>query len=117
LRPSALGLAQLALPYFNNIASSNLNFIFAVILGGMRNSIVVGFLAGSYLRPVFDQPFIVMKETFQRSKAWLKTDWLCFSFRVHFFDGGTWWLQNRWVHASKSLGYDKDRVLVVEVLP
>ena len=60
----AIGLAQLALPYFNGLAGKNLTFTFSpLFMGGLLAvALFVGFMAGSY--PAFAlssiQPIIVM---------------------------------------------------------
>ncbi|MBA4057710.1 MAG: hypothetical protein C0490_23550, partial [Marivirga sp.] len=118
----ALGIAQIALPYFNNIAVKQLAFSFSpLFLGGMLAiSIVVGFLAGSY--PAFAlssiNPVIVMKGnlTSNSKGAWLRNGLVVFQFFVSIvlIVGTMVVTEQMKFMQSKSLGYEKDQVLVVE---
>ncbi|HEY5750934.1 MAG TPA: ABC transporter permease [Chryseolinea sp.] len=118
----ALGLAQLALPYFNALAGKQLSLPFTPgILGGLLLiSVVVGFMAGSY--PAFAlssiNPIVVMKGHFASNAkgSWLRNGLVVFQFFISIvLIVGTLIVtkQMRYME-NKSLGYDKEQVLVID---
>jgi len=118
----AIGLAQIALPYFNALAGKHLAFSFSPnFLGGiLAISILVGFLAGSY--PAFAlssiNPIIVMKGNFSSNTkgAWLRNGLVVFQFFISIvLIVGTMVVTEQMQYMqNKSLGYDKEHVLVIE---
>ncbi len=118
----ALGLAQIALPYFNNVAHKELAFSFSPLFltSMLAISILVGFLAGSY--PAFAlssiNPIIVMKGNLTSSSkgSWLRNGLVVFQFFVSIvLIVGTMVVTKQMEFMKKkSLGYDKEKVLVVE---
>jgi putative ABC transport system permease protein len=118
----ALVLAQLALPYFNALADKHLTFSFSPVLffGLFAVSIVVGFLAGSY--PAFAlssfNPIAVMKGNFAGNAkgGWLRNGLVVFQFFISIvLIVGTLTVRKQMLYMeNKSLGYDKEQVLVVE---
>jgi len=118
----ALIIAQLVLPYFNNLTGQRLEFSFSPtrLLSLLGVAVIVGFLAGSY--PAFAlssfNPVVVMKGKFSSSSkgAWLRNGLVVFQFFISIFlIVGTLTVtkQMRYMQ-SKSLGYDKEEVLVIE---
>ena len=118
----ALGLAQIALPYFNDLAGKQLAFSFSpIFLGGMMAiSILVGFLAGSYPAFVLSSinAIVVMKGNFSANTngAWLRNGLVVFQFFISIvlIVGTLVVTQQMQYIQSKSLGYDKEHVLVIE---
>lgn len=118
----ALGLAQVALPYFNNISEKQLAFSFTPVFFGvlLTISVLVGFFAGSY--PAFAlssiNPVIVMKGnlTSNSKGSWLRNGLVVFQFFVSIvlIVGTLIVMEQMRFMQRKSLGYDKDQVLVVE---
>jgi putative ABC transport system permease protein len=118
----ALGLAQLVLPLFNGLADKNLSFNYSPILfAGLAGiALIVGVLAGSY--PAFAlssfNPVVVMKGNFSGSKkgAWLRNGLVVFQFFISIIlIVGTLVVSNQMKYMqSKSLGFDKENIVVVE---
>lgn len=118
----ALGLAQLALPYFNALAGKHLSLPFTPgILGGLLLiSVVVGFMAGSY--PAFAlssiNPIVVMKGHFasQAKGSWLRNGLVVFQFFISIvlIVGTLTVVEQMNYMENKSLGYDKEQVLVID---
>ena len=118
----ALGLAQLALPFFNNLADKHLSFQFSPLLifglGGV--ALLVGVLAGSY--PAFAlssfNPVLVMKSNFSGSKkgTWLRNGLVVFQFFISIIlIVGTLVVSDQMKYMqSKSLGFDRENIVVVE---
>jgi putative ABC transport system permease protein len=84
----AIGFAQIALPYFNDLAGKHLTFIFSpLFVGGLLGvALFVGFMAGSY--PAFAlssiQPILVMKGNFSSNSkgSWLRNGLVVFQFFI-----------------------------------
>jgi putative ABC transport system permease protein len=118
----ALGLAQMALPFFNNLANKNLSFDFSpsLISGLAGIALIVGVLAGSY--PAFAlssfNPVLVMKGNFSGSKkgAWLRNGLVVFQFFISIIlIVGTLVVSDQMKYMQrKSLGFDKDNIVVIE---
>ena len=118
----ALGIAQIALPYFNSLAGKALAFSLSpvFVVGILGIAILVGFLAGSY--PAFAlssiQPILVMKGNFSANAkgGWLRNGLVVFQFFISIvLIVGTMVVSEQMQFMqNKSLGYDKDQVIVVE---
>lgn len=118
----ALGLAQLALPFFNNLADKSLSLHFSPLLIAslLGVALLVGVLAGSY--PAFAlssfNPVLVMKGNFTGSKkgSWLRNGLVVFQFFISIIlIVGTLVVSNQMKYMqSKSLGFDKENIVVVE---
>lgn len=118
----AIGLAQIALPYFNGLAGKTLTFTFSplFITGLLGVALFVGFMAGSY--PAFAlssiQPIIVMKGNFSSNAkgSWLRNGLVVFQFFISIvlIVGTMVVTQQMKYMQNKSLGYDKERVVVIE---
>lgn len=118
----AIGFAQIALPYFNTLAGKSLEFTFSpLFVGGLLAvALFVGFMAGSY--PAFAlsaiQPILVMKGNFSANAkgSWLRNGLVIFQFFISIvlIVGTTVVSQQMKFMQNKSLGYDKERVVVIE---
>lgn len=118
----AIGFAQLAIPYFNELAGKTLTFTFSpLFMGGLLGvALLVGFMAGSY--PAFAlssiQPILVMKGNFSANSkgSWLRNGLVVFQFFISIvlIVGTVVVSQQMRFMQNKSLGYDKDQVVVVE---
>jgi putative ABC transport system permease protein len=118
----AVGIALAALPAFNSLASKDLQFDFnpVLVLGLLGVALFVGFLAGSY--PAFAlssfNPVSVMKGTFTSNAKgkWLRNGLVVFQFFISIIlIVGTMVVAEQMQYMqNKSLGYDKEQVLVVE---
>lgn len=118
----ALLLSKLALSYFNDLAGKQLelNFSPIVLIGLLGLGILAGLLAGSY--PAFFlsafNPVVVMKGTFSGNKkgAWLRNGLVIFQFWISIIlIVGTLVVSDQMKFMqSKSLGFDKEQVLIVE---
>lgn len=118
----AVGIAYLALPYFNDLAGKQLEISISpgmiLSLGGL--AAFVGFLAGSY--PAFAlssfNPVMVMKGNFSSNAkgAWLRNGLVVFQFMISLIlIVGTLTVRRQMEFMqNKSLGYDKEQVIVVE---
>jgi putative ABC transport system permease protein len=118
----AAGVAQLALPFFNDPADKELAFSFSpLLIGGLVGvAVIVGFLAGSY--PAFAlssfNAVAVMKGNYSGSKggSWLRNGLVVFQFSISIvLIVGTLVIgrQMRFMQ-EKSLGFNKEQILVVE---
>ncbi|HEY9047479.1 MAG TPA: ABC transporter permease [Ohtaekwangia sp.] len=118
----ALGIALLVLPSFNNLVDKHLIIdltgILPVVLTGV--ALLVGFLAGSY--PAFAlssfNPVLVMKGNFSSSTrgSWLRNGLVVFQFFISIIlIVGTLVVAEQMQYMQrKSLGYDKEQLLIVE---
>ncbi|MEJ1241156.1 ABC transporter permease [Chryseolinea sp. T2] len=117
----AVGLAQLALPSFNELAGKHLSIGYTPLLFGVLIGVaaVVGFMAGSY--PAFAlssiHPILVLKGKFTSSAkgAWLRNGLVVFQFFISIvlIVGTLVVVRQMNFMQSKSLGYDKEQVIVV----
>lgn len=118
----ALLTATLLLPAFNNLAGKQLDFQLTLpVLGGIALfAVLVGFLAGGYPAFVLSafNPVVVMKGNFTGNArgAWLRNGLVIFQFWISIvLIVGTLIVSQQMEYMqSKSLGYNKDQVLVVE---
>jgi len=118
----AMGLAQMSLPYFNSLAGKHLSIMYSpyFLSGLVGTALVVGFLAGSY--PAFAlssiHPIVVLKGNFSSNAkgAWLRNGLVVFQFFISIvlIVGTIIVSQQMQFMQNKSLGYDKDQVVVVE---
>lgn len=118
----AAGVAQLALPFFNDLADKELAFTFSpLLIGGLVGvAVLVGFLAGSY--PAFAlssfNAVAVMKGSYSGSKggAWLRNGLVIFQFSISIvLIVGTLVIGRQMKFMQeKSLGFNKEQILVVE---
>lgn len=118
----AVGLIYFALPAFNNLANKQLSFSpdlnFVLALAAI--TCFVGFLAGSYPAFVLSafNPAVVMKGNFSGNtkSAWLRNGLVIFQFFISIvLIIGTLVVADQMHYMQrKSLGYDKDRILVIE---
>lgn len=118
----ALGVANLALPYFNDLAGKHLTFSLSpqVVAGLLAVALVVGILAGSY--PAFAlssfNPVVVMKGNFTGNAkgAWLRNGLVIFQFFISMvLIVGTLVIEQQMEFIqNKSLGYDTEQVLTIE---
>ncbi len=118
----AIVLAEVALPYFNSLSNKQLEFTFSplLVLGLLTVAITVGFMAGSY--PAFAlssfNPVLVMKGNFSANTkgVWLRNGLVVFQFFISMvLIVGTLTVGKQMQYMqNKSLGYDKEKVLVVE---
>ncbi len=110
------------LPYFNQIANKELmlSFSWRLSLGLISLSVFVGFLAGAYPALVLSSfnPVVVMKGNFtgQAKGAWLRNGLVVFQFWISIIliVGTVVVSEQMQFMQNKSLGYDKEQVLVVE---
>ncbi|HRK53270.1 MAG TPA: ABC transporter permease [Cyclobacteriaceae bacterium] len=112
----------LALPYFNDLTGKSLQLIFSplnitVLLG---ITIFVGFLAGVYPSFVLSSfnPVVVLKGNFTGNQKgqWIRNSLVIFQFWISIvLMIGTLVIQQQMTYMrEKSLGFDKDQMLVVE---
>ncbi len=118
----AVVLMELALPFFSQLTEKNLSLQFnAMMVAGLLGvALLVGFLAGSYpafMLSGFD-PVVVMKGAFTgtRKGAWLRNGLVVFQFTISIIlIVGTLVVQRQLQYIQgKSLGFDKEQMLVVE---
>lgn len=118
----AVVIVQLAIPSFNDLAHKQLSLGFTaqVVLGLVGLALMVGILAGAY--PAFMlsafSPAAVIKGNFSGSAkgSWLRNGLVVFQFWISIvLIVGTLVVgdQMRFIQ-NKSLGYDKDQVLVID---
>lgn len=117
----AVGLAQLALPYFNDLAGKQLVIQYSPMLFALMLavSLLVGFMAGSY--PAFAlssiHPIVVLKGKFSSSAkgSWLRNGLVVFQFFISIvlIVGTLIVIRQMDYMQNKSLGYDKEQVIVV----
>jgi putative ABC transport system permease protein len=118
----ALLLVQMALPYFNNLSAKNLQLDFSIpiLLGLLILGITAGVMAGSYPAFVLSafNPVLVMKGSFTSNGkgAWLRNGLVIFQFCISILlIVGTLVISDQMKFMqSKSLGYNKEQLLVVE---
>jgi putative ABC transport system permease protein len=118
----ALIIALLVLPSFNNLVNKELvlNLTGFLPLALVAIAIVVGFLAGSY--PAFAlssfNPVIVMKGNFTSNAkgTWLRNGLVIFQFFISIvlIVGTIVVGQQMEYMQNKSLGYDKEQILIIE---
>jgi putative ABC transport system permease protein len=119
---AAIGIIYIVLPYFNNLAGKQLDFTFnrniVATLAGI--TILVGFLAGSYPAFVLSafNPVVVMKGNFSANAkgTWLRNGLVVFQFFISIvLIVGTLVVAEQMQYMqNKSLGYEKEKILVVE---
>ncbi|UII34388.1 ABC transporter permease [Fulvivirga ulvae] len=118
----ALVLVYLALPYFNTLLEKNLvlEISSANVLVVLLFAIMVGLLAGTYPAFVLSgfNPVRVLKGNILTNKntAWFRNGLVVFQFAISIFlIAGTLivWDQLTYIK-SKDLGFDKDRVMILE---
>jgi putative ABC transport system permease protein len=117
----AVGLSQLVLPLFNDLAGKQLSISYTPLLFAAMAivAVVVGFLAGSY--PAFAlsgiQPILVLKGKFTSSAkgSWLRNGLVVFQFFISIvlIVGTLIVVRQMDFMQTKSLGYDKEQVIVV----
>ncbi|MEK6780469.1 MAG: ABC transporter permease [Bacteroidota bacterium] len=118
----AVVVIQLALPFFNNLTDKQLAFSYSIgsIAGLIGLAAFVGLLAGiypSFILSAFN-PVVIMKGSFtgsQRGK-WIRNGLVIFQFWISIvLMIGTLVIQQQMTFMQeKSLGFDKEQVLVVE---
>lgn len=118
----ATGLVYLMMPFFNDLTSKSLEFIFnpPMVFSLLGVIIVVGLLAGVYPSFVLSSfnPVIVMKGNFtsQSKGKWLRNGLVIFQFWISIILViGTLVINNQMQFMSeKSLGFDREQQLIVE---
>jgi putative ABC transport system permease protein len=118
----AIGIVYSALPYFNQLAGKQLEVTFGIglVLVLLGAALFVGSLAGSYPAFVLSafNPVVVMKGSFGASAkgAWLRNGLVVFQFFISIvLIVGTLVVTEQMQYMqNKSLGYDKDQIMVVE---
>jgi putative ABC transport system permease protein len=118
----ALLIVYIALPHFNNLTQKqiSLDLSLFVLLYMFGISLFVGLLAGSYPAFVLSgfNPVLVMKGKFTRSShgAWLRNGLVVFQFFISIvLIVGTLVIVEQMSYVqNKSLGYEKEQILVVE---
>lgn len=118
----ALALAQLALPFFNNLTERQIElpFSFPALGIGIGIILIVGLLAGVYPALVLSsfKPTEVMKGKFTSSHKgqWIRNGLVVFQFWISIIlIIGTLVIRNQMAHMQNiSLGFDKGHVLMVE---
>ena len=118
----AILLVQLVLPYFNGLAAKQLQLTFSPsIIGGLLIlGVCAGLLAGSYPAFVLSafNPVVVMKGAFTSTSkgAWLRNGLVIFQFWISIIlIVGTLVVSDQMEFMqAKSLGYNKEQMLVVE---
>jgi putative ABC transport system permease protein len=118
----AIVIVQLLLPSFNILANKTLSLSFSleIVAGLIGLAVVVGLLAGSY--PAFMlsafNPAVVIKGNFGGSAkgSWLRNGLVVFQFWISIvLMVGTLVVADQMQFVrNKSLGYDKDQILVIE---
>jgi putative ABC transport system permease protein len=118
----AVALMYIALPAFNDLTGKALSFHFSAlsIFALTAIALLVGFLAGSYPAFVLSgfNPVVVMKGKFSNNAkgAWLRNGLVVFQFFISIIlIVGTLVVSDQMTYMqNKSLGYNKDQILVVE---
>jgi putative ABC transport system permease protein len=118
----ALVIIQLALPAFSQLTERPLVLSFHPLaaLGLLILALLIGFLAGSYPAFVLSgfNPIVVMKGSFTSSGkgSWLRNSLVIFQFSISIIlIVGTLVVQQQMTYIqNKSLGFDKEQMLVVE---
>jgi len=118
----ALGLAYLALPYFNTLAQKHLAISLTgsmIIPAMLAFALIAGFLAGSYPAFVISSynPVNVLKGKLYSSSrgSWLRNGLVVFQFFISIvLIVGTLGVKKQMDYMrSKSLGFDKDHILYI----
>lgn len=120
----AVAIVQTALPFFNSLTGKSLYFGFEFFNIGMLTviTIAVGLLAGVYPSFVLSSfnPVVVMKGNFtgHSQGKWIRNGLVIFQFWISIvLMIGTMVMQDQMKYIrEKSLGFDRDQVLVVERL-
>jgi putative ABC transport system permease protein len=118
----ALGIIYVALPYFNTLTGTHLNFEFGltIILGLLGVTLLVGLLAGTYPAFVLSSfnPILIMKGNFimNAKGALLRNGLVVFQFFISIILIVGTLVVGRQMDfmEKKSLGYDKEHMIVVE---
>ncbi len=118
----ALVIMQFALPFFNNLIGNELTLLFDLksILALLGLVAFVGLMAGVYPAFVLSSfnPVVVMKGKFTGSQKgkWIRNGLVIFQFWISIvLMIGTWVISGQMEFMrNKSLGFDKEHVLVVE---
>ena len=118
----AIVIIQLVLPAFNELTEKHLNLhlSFSIAIGLLALALFIGFLAGSYPAFVLSgfNPVVVMKGNFTGNKSgnWLRNSLVIFQFSISIvLIVGTLVVRQQMQYLqSKSLGFDKEQMLVVE---
>ncbi len=118
----AVGLVYFLLPYFNNLTGKQLILPITVMSGASLLGLasIVGLLAGIYPAFVLSgfNPVVVMKGNFTSSAKgkWIRNGLVVFQFWISIMLMiGTLVIQQQMEFMqNKSLGFDKDQVLIVE---
>ena len=118
----ALALAQLALPFFNNLTEKQIElpFSFLALFIFIGIVLIVGLLAGIYPSMVLSsfKPTEVLKGKFTSSHKgqWIRNGLVVFQFWISIIlIIGTLVIRNQMHHMQNiSLGFDKEHVLIVE---
>ncbi len=118
----AVVIIQLVLPAFNQLTERPLVLSFHPVtaLGLLTITLLIGFMAGSYPAFVLSgfNPVVVMKGTFASSKkgSWLRNSLVIFQFAISIvLIVGTLVVQQQMSYIqNKSLGFDKEQMLVIE---
>jgi putative ABC transport system permease protein len=118
----AVGLVYFLLPYFNNLTGKQLILPITVMsaAGLLGLASIVGLLAGIYPSFVLSgfNPVVVMKGNFTSSSKgkWIRNGLVVFQFWISIMLMiGTLVIQQQMEYMqNKSLGFDKDQVLIVE---
>ena len=118
----AMVIIQLVLPAFNELTEKHLNLhmSFPIAIGLLALALFIGFLAGSYPAFVLSgfNPVVVMKGNFTGNKSgnWLRNGLVIFQFSISIvLIVGTLVVRQQMQYLqSKSLGFDKEQMLVVE---
>lgn len=118
----AIIIVELVLPGFSNLAEKPLKLIFTPdVIGGIVGfALLVGILAGLYPAFVLSSynPVVVMKGNFTGSSSgnWLRNGLVVFQFTISIvLIVCTMIVQQQLTYIqSKSLGYDKNHVLIIE---
>lgn len=117
-----IGIVYSSLPYFNNLTGKTLELSFdsRMIAGLLSVTLFVGLLAGSYPAFVLSgfNPVTVMKGTFAKNSKGtaLRNGLVVFQFMISIILIASTIIITRQMQfmQNKSLGYDKDQIVVVE---
>ncbi|HEY5690140.1 MAG TPA: ABC transporter permease [Cyclobacteriaceae bacterium] len=118
----AVVVIQLMLPFFNNLTGKSLELVFSPINVTilLALTVLVGFMAGAYPSFVLSSfnPVVVMKGNFTSSSkgSWIRNGLVIFQFWISIvLMIGTLVIQQQMSYIqNKSLGFDKEQMLVVE---
>ena len=118
----ALAIIHTSLPYFNDLTGKQLEFVFdgRLIAGLLGITLLVGLLAGSYPAFVLSSfnPVVVMKGNFSANNkgSVLRNSLVVFQFMISIVLIASTLVVSKQMEfvQQKSLGYDKDQILIVE---